>query len=118
MPENYRCGGCKGLVEEYTKKRRCGVCDGIWRKYDDDVVACSQCKLPVHTGCDSVAAAYLREKHFGTRAGSEKYECAACRRQCGPDTEGGNILRKQLHSQAWAATQSGMDHNFEWCPDS
>lgn len=104
----YRCGGCNGLVEEYTKKRRCSVCDGIWRDNDDDIVSCAKCECFVHSGCDPVAATHLRGRRLGTSAGSEKYECLDCRRPRGPDIESGIMLRKQLHSQARAAVTTGV----------
>jgi hypothetical protein len=104
----YRCGGCKGLVEEYTKKRRCSVCDGIWRDDDDDIVSCVKCKCFVHSGCDPIAAKHLRGKRLGTSAGSEQFECIGCRRHRGPDIESGIMLRKQLHCQAWTAVSTGV----------
>lgn len=103
----YRCGGCKGLVETYIKKKQCKVCSAIWRNDDDDIVGCSKCKSFVHTGCDAVAAAYRRERHHGTRGTVEKYECPGCRKDTGPDPKAGTMLRGQLHSQAWTVVSSG-----------
>jgi hypothetical protein len=103
----YRCGGCKGLVESYTKKKHCKVCNGIWRTDDDDVIECSTCKESVHSGCDSFAASYLRDKHHGARGAAVKYECVGCRKDNFPDPNGGSMLREQLHSQAWTTVVSG-----------
>lgn len=51
----YRCGGCEGLIKEYTSKLKCQICTGLLRTEDDDVVDCSECSAKVHITCDEEA---------------------------------------------------------------
>jgi hypothetical protein len=51
----YRCGGCKGLVENYAEKSPCNLCSRLSR-VDDELVRCFDCSATVHVDCDDFAA--------------------------------------------------------------
>jgi PHD-finger len=51
----FRCGGCEGLLKDYTTKMKCQVCCGLLRKDDTDVVDCTECGAKIHTSCDDLA---------------------------------------------------------------
>lgn len=55
----YRCGGCKGLVENYAEDASCHLCSRLSR-VDDELVRCCDCSLTVHVDCDDFAAEMLQ----------------------------------------------------------
>jgi hypothetical protein len=61
----YGCGGCDGLVDQYTKGRKCAVCISIWRDEDTDLAQCEDCNAKVHARCDARASAHLRKLEEG-----------------------------------------------------
>jgi hypothetical protein len=64
----YRCGGCSGLVEDYTKDMKCAVCTKLLRMDDIDFVECDDCHGKVHADCDTRAKEYVDLQELASRA--------------------------------------------------
>jgi len=68
----YRCGGCQGLGEEYTKSMKCSICSKFLRTDERDVVECSDCNAKVHAGCDVRAREHLNRLESASRSQKAK----------------------------------------------
>ena len=55
----FRCGGCEGLVEDFTEGRLCNVCNLLSRPSEPALVQCHSCKENVHLDCDKFAIEVL-----------------------------------------------------------
>jgi PHD-finger len=64
----FRCGGCDGLVKDYSSKTKCQICAGRLRKDDDDVVDCSECGTKVHITCDESADDFCQTQKNASRS--------------------------------------------------
>ena len=65
----FRCGGCEGLVEDFTEGRLCNVCNRISRPSEPALVQCHSCKENVHIDCDKdVIEAFDRRKELSEQA--------------------------------------------------
>jgi hypothetical protein len=75
----YRCGGCDGLVNDYTKDMKCTKCTKLLRLDDEDIVECEDCDGKVHAGCDPRANDYIELQEVASRA--QKAQKAKVRRK-------------------------------------
>lgn len=108
----YRCGGCDGLVDQYKRSRKCGVCSGLWRDEDTDLVQCVDCEVKVHCRCDPKAFAHLK-KRDGTSDDdsskkSSKYHCPTCAKRRGIKKHSSDISRGHMYEDARRVVQDGI----------
>jgi len=97
----FRCGGCKGLVEEHVKGMECPICTKIWRSNDADIAKCSSCGLGIHAACDRKAHDFISSRNACTQkrrssaVNTPNYECPQCRRK-EEEKERAILLQKHL----------------------
>ena len=102
----YRCGGCDGLVDQYKRSRKCGVCFGVYRDDDTDVASCVDCDAKIHHRCDPNSQALTKNSSDSSNR-SAKYHCPSCSKRRGVKKHSGEITRGHMFQDAWKVVQDG-----------
>lgn len=114
----YRCGGCDGLVDQYKRSRKCGVCSGVYRDEDIDVATCDDCDAKVHSRCDPKVQAHTNKNQAfddDSFKPSGKYHCPSCSKHRGIKKHSAEITRGHMFQDAWKVVQDGILPSGDAC---
>jgi hypothetical protein len=115
----YRCGGCDGLVDQFKRSRKCGVCTSVWRDEDTDLATCVDCDVKVHSRCDPKASSHVKKKNGTSDDESSKkpskYHCPSCSKRQGIKKQSTDITRGHMYQDAWKVVRDGVLVPSEHC---